>query len=156
MVLRDIDDEELHRFEDYGELQFTASHHAPRVGRHIFDADTDVAARFEIEPLGDFARGHVIAFAPRPWRVVDAEGHYHGRLVDTDTGQWTRIFEVRDGLANFDIVEAGNHHDVAGARLGEFDPLEPLPSVEPRDLAHRTAAVVPAQRVVAAGGERAR
>src|SRR5260370_33625913 len=113
MVLRDIDDEELHRFvdcafdlacndlrlgnlnfvalaahrfEDYGELQFTASHHAPRVGRHIFDADTDVAARFEIGPLGDFARGPVIAFAPRPWRVVEAEGAYHGRLGDTVSG----------------------------------------------------------------------
>src|SRR5260370_902585 len=57
-------------------------------------------------------------------------------------GSW--IVEVRDGRANFDIIEAGNHHDVTGARLGEFDPLEPLPSVEPRDLAHRSAAVVPA------------
>ena len=52
-----------------------------------------------------------------------------------------------------DVLDAGHGDDVARERALDLHPLEPLPGVDARQLAGRLRAVVPAQHVLAAGGE---
>ncbi len=56
----------------------------------------------------------------------------HGGLVDDDTRQRARIRRVGDRLADVDLIEAGERHDVAGPRLVDLDALEPFEHVEVR------------------------
>ena len=63
------------------------------------------------------AAGHVGALGAREGRIVDAEGHGDGRLVDLHEGQRIRHGRVADGVADQQLREAGDRHDVAHAHL---------------------------------------
>ena len=108
------------------------------------------------DALAEFARGHELALASGPGRIVDGKSHRDGGLIDANRGQRPWILEVGDRLADFDIFQTRNHHDISRLRAIDFDPLQTLPRVEMRDLAHAGGAVEVAQRVLAAVLHRAR
>ena len=57
----------------------------------------------------------ILAFGAGQRGIVGAEGHGDGRVIDVDERQRLRIVGVNDGLADHDVVDAGDGHNVAGA-----------------------------------------
>ena len=55
--------------------------------------------------------------------VVYHEKHGDGRLVDGDEGKLFDTVVRTDGLADVDLIDAGNGDDVAHFRRFHFDPL---------------------------------
>ena len=61
------------------------------------------------------------AFAAGPRRIVGAEDHGDGRFVDAQRRQRLGIFPVGDGVADADVLDAGDGDDVAGFGGRDFD-----------------------------------
>src|SRR5439155_26971104 len=121
--------------------------------RGVLDPQAPVAESLLEEALAQVARRDPAPGAPRPRARVDAEDHGDRRLVDPDGRKRRGTFAIGDGLADVDVLDAGHRDDVARERALDLDPLEPFPGVDVRQLAGRLRAVVPAQHVLAAGGE---
>ena len=87
-------------------------------GQHL---DRHVTDELAVETILEHAGGKlvVLAFAAGQRRVVGAEGHRDGRVVDVDERQRLRVVRVDDGLADHDVVDARDGDDVTGA--GGFD-----------------------------------
>ena len=68
-------------------------------------------------------------------------------------GSGTGALAVGDGVADVDLLDAGDRDDVAGARARHLAALEAVPGVEQRDLAGHLRAVGATERVLAAGRE---
>src|SRR5208282_1962144 len=137
-----------HGLDNHRQLQFAAAHHAPGVGRQLLDAGAHIAPRFEFDSFAQLPRGDKISFAARPWRIVHREGHRHGRLVDANRRQRTRVLEVGDRFTDRDVLDARHDHYLARTGGFSFDAREPLPSVDVGDLADQRLAVAPAKRIV--------
>src|SRR5690606_29442964 len=71
-----------HGFNQYRQVQFTTAGNLEFVGRvAFFDAQGDVVQQFLFQTLLDVAAGDELVFFVAERRVVDLEGHGHGRLV---------------------------------------------------------------------------
>ena len=79
-------------------------------------------------------RRHVLAFAAGHRRRVDAEDDRHRRLVDRDRRNRDLVLHVRDRLADRDVLDAGQAHDVAGGRFLDVDALQTIERVQLGDL----------------------
>src|ERR1035437_2150148 len=137
-----------HGLDNHRELQFAAAHHAPGLRRQLLDASAHIAPRFEFDSFAQLPRGDKISFAARPWRIVHRESHRHGRLVDANRRQRTRVLEVGDRFTDRDVLDARHDHYLARAGGFALDARESLPSVDMGDLADHSLAVAPAQRIV--------
>mgnify|MGYP003694780515 CR=1 FL=1 len=181
VVLRDVDEERLHRLhqlavllasddrrlrdlqlvalaahglDQHGELELAAAGDPQRVGRAgLLDPQAHVLARLGKEPLADLPRRHVLTLAAAPRRRVDAEDHGDGRLLDPDRRERHRVLAVGDRVANADLVDAADREDVAGARARDFFARETEPRVEQGELARQLGAVGATERVLTAGDE---
>ncbi len=132
-----------HHLDQDRELQLAAPGDLEGVGGVArLDPDRDVGQHFALEPLLELAAGDVGALAPRHRRGVDREDHADGRLVDPDRRQRDRPLEVREGLADAELVEAGDRHDVARPRALDLRALEAVVAVEHGDLGLDHRAVV--------------
>ena len=105
-----------HLLGKHGQCEFATALHFPgvrTVGRQHLDGH--VADELAIEAVLDHAGGKlvVLAFGAGKRGIVDAEGHGDGRVVNVDERQRTRIVRVDDGLADHDVVHAGDGDDVA-------------------------------------------
>ena len=107
-----------HLLGKHGQCEFATALHFPgvrTVGRQHLDGH--VADELAVEAVLDHAGGElvVLAFGAGKRGIVDAEGHGDGRVVNVDKRQRTRIVRVDDGLADHDVVHAGDGDDVARA-----------------------------------------
>ena len=100
------------------------------------DAECDVVDQLLVEARAQVAAGDVLALAPAQRRVVDLKGHADRRLVYQQRRQRLDHFGIADRVRDLQPVDAGKGDDVAGARLVQLDPLEP---VEGKDLQYPTA-----------------
>ena len=90
--------------------------------------DGHVTDELAVQTVLDHAGGELVVLALGAGQrgVVGAEGHGDGRIVHMDERQRLRVVGVDDGLADHDVVNAGNGHDVAGACGFDRDTLEAL------------------------------
>ena len=124
-----------HHLDQNRQLQLAAAEHfhlLRRVGR--LDPDGDVAEQLLVEAILDLPRGDELALASGHRRRVDAEDHRHRRLVDRDGRHRLAMLDIGNRLADRDVLDAGEADDVAGGRLVDVDPLEPLEGEELGDL----------------------
>ena len=88
-----------HRFDEDAQVHEATAGHLPRViPRDAVDAEGDVLFEFLDEALADLAAGDELSVATSKRRIVDAEGHGHSGLVDTDRSHGTGVLKVGDGL----------------------------------------------------------
>ena len=150
-VFGNIDDQQLHRFveravdlagddgglghlqlvafaahglDDDRELEFAAA--GDLEGVRLFgidDAEADVLFLLVKESLAELARGHEFSLASRPGRIVGAENHGDGGLVDAQGRKRLGILAVGDRIADADVLDAGDSDDVAGLGGGHFNAL---------------------------------
>jgi hypothetical protein len=149
-----------HLLDQDGQLELAAAADLERVARFRGqDLDRDVAQDLAIEAGLDLAAGHELAFAAGQRRGVDPEGHPQRGRVDVQARQRPGIGRVGQGVADRDLGQAGDRHDVARPCLGDLDPLDAVggleaghrpgqdvvrpgstePSVSPRRADHRDA-----------------
>ena len=132
-------------------MQLAAAEHLEGVGRVGFEhAQGDVGLQLLEQALAQVARGHVLAFLAGEGPVVGDELHLHRRLLDLEQRQHHGARDVGDGLADGQILHAGDGADVAGHRLGQLEALERLVA---EDLGHAEflalAVAVDAQHAIA-------
>ena len=118
-----------HLLGEHGQRQLATALDLPGVGavggQHL---DGDVADELAVQTVLDHAGGELVVLALGAGQrgVVGAEGHGDGRIVHVDERQRLRVVGVDDGLADHDVVNAGNGHDVTGARGLDRGALEAL------------------------------
>ena len=123
-----------HGLDQHRELQLAAARDVETVaGFRPGDPDRDVALGLAPQPLPEYARGGVAALLAGERRIIRGEGHGERRRVDRLGGQSFLHLEVAQRVRNGGAIEAGERHDVAGARFLEPDPLQ-APKGE--DLGH--------------------
>ena len=102
-------------------MEHTAAAHDPFVGvGTLFHTQGEVFLQFFLEALVDVARSAEFSLFAEERRVVDGKKHGHGRLVDGDGGQGFGVFEVADGVADFEVLESDYSADVAAVDGGYF------------------------------------
>ena len=82
------------------------------------NAQRDVALRFTKQTVADQAAGHLVAFGAGERRVVDHEGHRHGRRIDRLRLQWRLDQRIAERVGDSALGQARDGDDVAG--FGEF------------------------------------
>ena len=118
-----------HLLGKHGQRQLATALDFPSVGtvggQHL---DGHVTDELAVQTVLDHAGGELVVLALGAGQrgVVGAEGHGDGRIVHMDERQRLRVVGVDDGLADHDVVNAGNGHDVAGACGFDRDTLEAL------------------------------
>lgn len=106
------------------------------------DAQRHVMQQFLLQALLDVAAGDELAFAAGERRIVDLEGHAHGRLVDGQRRQRLDVLRVAQGIGDEQLLHAADADDVAGFRLGHLDALQAVVAHDLQDAAVALAAVV--------------
>src|SRR6185503_11241256 len=82
--------------------------------------------------------------------VVRHELHLHRRLFDLEQRQDRRAGDAGDGLADGEVLHAGDRADVTRRRLGQLEPLQRLVAEQLRDAELLARAVaVRAQQALA-------
>src|SRR5205807_9388671 len=98
------------------------SAHDEGVGRlGLRDAERDIALELADEPFAELSARHELALTSGERRVVHAEAHAEGRLLDADRRERPWLGGVGDGVAD-PSVDACHGDDVARRRL-----LHPVP-----------------------------
>ena len=97
-----------HLLHEDGERELASALDLPRVGPvGGKDADRDVADELAIEAVLDLAGGDLAALGPaRERRRVDADGHGDRGVVDRDERERARVVDVRERLADRDVLDA--------------------------------------------------
>jgi hypothetical protein len=125
-----------HVFEQDGEVQLAAAGDEEHVGvLRILDAQRHVDQQFLLQAVPHVARGDVLALAPRQRRRVDLEIHRQRGLVHVDRRQRLRRVESGQRRADRQVLDARDHHDVAGLRGIDRRALEALEREHLPDLA---------------------
>ena len=110
-----------HRLDQDRKVQFAAPADHELLGAiAVLDSQRNVGLDFAEEPFADLAAGDELAFAASERGVVDAEGHLHGRLFDGDDWQRHGDFGAGEGLADENVRDACDGHDVARRGAGQF------------------------------------
>ena len=123
-----------HGFHEDREVEFPAARNREGVGGvGGLDAKGDVPLQFPEEALAQLPGRHVLARPSGEGGVVDPEVHRERGPFDGDPAETVPAVGVRDRLADLHAFESRQRHDVAGARAGRFDPLQPVEAV---DLEH--------------------
>ena len=114
-----------HLLDQDGQLKLAAATDLERVcGLGRVDLDRDVAEHLAVESGLDLAARHIAAVLAGERRGVHAQGHAQRRRVDVQAWQRPRVSGVGDGVADRDLGDTRQRHDVAGAGLGHVDPLD--------------------------------
>ena len=121
-----------HRLDEDRELQLTAAEQGERIGRvGLLEADREVLASLADKALADLTAGQVLrrlALAGERGGV-DPDLHLDRRLLDDDALQrpaFPSRLEVDDRIADVDVLDAGDRHDLARRGLLRRDTLQPL------------------------------
>ena len=96
-------------------MHLAAAHDPERVGGGgVLYLQGHVLEQLAVEPVADLAAGDVLALTAGQGAVVDREGHLNGGVVDLDEGQGLHLGGVAQGVADGDVGQARESHDVAG------------------------------------------
>ena len=145
-----------HGFDQDSKLQLAPTHDAEGVRRvGLLDAQAHVLAQLGPQPFAQLSGRHELALTAGPRRGIHAEDHGDGRFVHPNRWQRLRCFTVGDRLADLNLLDTGDGHNVAGLGGLDFDPLEPLPTVELRHLAGHLRAIEATQGVETCRPQRA-
>mmetsp|Transcript_14187 Transcript_14187/g.43894 ORF Transcript_14187/g.43894 Transcript_14187/m.43894 type:complete len:374 (-) Transcript_14187:234-1355(-) len=108
------------------------------------DLQRDVSVQLLEEAVPDDAARELVALFSGQRRLVDRERHGHGGLLDLEGGERRGGALVDDRLADLDVGDAGEHDDLARARLGDFLPAEVVVDEEvvDFDVAHLAVGAV--------------
>ena len=127
-----------HGFDQYRQVQFTTAGDA-EFFRSITGLDTQchVVDQLTFQTLLDVAAGDELAFLTGEGRVVDLEGHGHGRLVHGQGRQCLDHIRITQGIGDVQLVQTGDADDVAGFGSIHFDTIQ---TVVTHDFQYTTAA----------------
>ena len=124
-----------HRLDEDRQMQFAAPGDQELVGGvGLLHAQGDVGFQFLEQPVAEIPGRDVFAFPPGEGAGVDREGHLDRRLVDRHGRQCQRLFGVRQRLADPDLGEPGDGHDLSGLDLVHFLALQPFEDQEVGDF----------------------
>src|ERR1019366_3040213 len=144
---RELEALAAHRLDSDREVQLAAARHAEGVGAvGLLHAHRDVRPQLLLEALADVAARDVLALAARERRIVHAEHHGDGRLVDVDGRERHRVLEIGQRLADRDLLDARNDDEVARVRFLDFDASQPFERHDLRDFGLRDGAIELADR----------
>ena len=108
-----------HGFNQDGKVQFAPAIHAERVGGlGVLHAQGNVRLHFLEQARAQVARGDKLPLRTREGRIVHTEIHGNRRLVNLHKSQRLGIGRVANRVANGQLVETANGHDIAD--LGAF------------------------------------
>ena len=121
-----------HGLDQDGELQFATARDVERIlAFRLFDLQRHIAFGFLEQAVADDAACHLVALGAGQRRVIDQEGHGHGRRVDRLGGQRLGDGRITERVCHGALGEACNGDDVAG--MGFLDRLA-LEAAEGEDL----------------------
>src|SRR5262249_16464526 len=113
-----------HGLDNDRQLEFTAAGDLKRVWLFgIDDAETDILFLLVKKSFSELARGHEFSLAPGPGRIVRAENHGDGGLVDAQGRNRPRSLTVGAGIGDADVVNAGHGNDITGLGGGQVNTL---------------------------------
>ena len=103
-----------HRLDEHAQMQHTATIDAPgRFFRAFLHAQRQVLLQLFVEAILDMTACDVLAVLSEERTVVDAEGHTHRRLVDSNRLECLGVLCVADGVANLKTVDTDHRADIA-------------------------------------------
>jgi hypothetical protein len=107
-----------HGLHQDAQVQDTAAEHQQSVGAFgLLDAHRQVLLDLLEETVAHVAAGHELAFLAEERRVVDGEEHAHGGFVHLELGQAFGVLGIGNGIADIEILQAHQGHDLAAANL---------------------------------------
>ena len=122
-----------HLLDEDRQLELAATADLERLARlGRADLDRDVAEDLAVEPRLDLAAGDELALATGERRRVDAERHAQRRRVDVEARQRPRVGRIGERVADRDLGQAGDAHDVARAGLLDVHALDAVRGLEAR------------------------
>ena len=114
-----------HRLDQHAQVQQAPPRHPERVLlRHLLHAKGHVRVQLLHQPVPHVTRRQKLPLATRKRRVVHAEDHRQGRLVHRDDRQRVRIVRVGHRVADPDLRNPRNRHDVPGSHVGRPNAAE--------------------------------
>src|SRR5580692_9440206 len=106
-------------------MQFTASAHFERVGGSGFaNAQRHVRFEFAHQPVAYLARRQKASLSSGERRIVDAEEHRDGGLVDRDGVNALGHGGIGERVADVQVVDSGDADDVTRTGFLYVDSLE--------------------------------
>ena len=126
-------------------MHLAAAHHAEAVGGSgVLHLQSHILQQLFLQAVADLAAGDELALLAGKGAVVDREGHLNSGVVDLDEGQRLHKGGVAQGVADGDVGEAGEGHDVARLRGLDGGAAVGLEAVQGGDAAfHGEVMVVP-------------
>src|SRR5699024_412575 len=108
-----------HGLNEDGQCHLATALNLPGVGAlGRLDLEGDVTDQFLIQAGLDHAGGQLVAAATAGHRGgVDTDGHGQCRLINGDAGQGDRVVQIGEGIADHDVLDAGDGGDVTGDNL---------------------------------------
>ena len=136
-------------------MQYAAAGDLERFSVDILYPQRDIALDLLEQTLAQLAAADILALLAEKRRIVDAEHHRDGRLVDRDGRHGLRRFGVADRVGDIDIGDADDRAEVAALDHAGLLPAEPLESEELLDLRVLNGSVALDDHQRLAGVERA-
>ena len=124
-----------HGLQQDAQVQHAASGHDELVGPSAgLDPQGHVVLQLPLQTAADLPAGDVLTVLPGEGRVVDAEGHRDGRLVDGDGVHGVRMIRIADGVADLELVHPRDRAEVARVDLGAVQLAQARETLERGDL----------------------
>ena len=103
-----------HGLDEDGQMHLTTAHDTEGIGGGgILHLQSDVLQQLFLQTVTDLAAGDILALTAGQRAVVDGEGHLDGGVVDLQEGQRLDMGGAAQGVADGDIGQTGESHDVA-------------------------------------------
>jgi len=103
-----------HGLDEDGQMHLTAAHDTEGIGGGgILHLQSDVLQQLFLQTVTDLAAGDILALTAGQRAVVDGEGHLDGGVVDLHEGQRLDIGGAAQGVADGDVGQTRESHDVA-------------------------------------------
>ena len=95
-------------------MHLTTAHDTEGIGGGgILHLQSDVLQQLFLQTVTDLAAGDILALTAGQRAVVDGEGHLDGGVVDLQEGQRLDMGGAAQGVADGDVGQTGESHDVA-------------------------------------------
>ena len=103
-----------HSLDEDGQMHLTTAHDTEGIGGGgILHLQSDVLQQLFLQTVTDLAAGDILALTAGQRAVVDGEGHLDGGVVDLQEGQRLDMGGAAQGVADGDVGQTGESHDVA-------------------------------------------
>ena len=107
-----------HGLDEDGQMQDAATEDGPLVlAVGGLNAQREVLLQFLFEALADVSAGQVFSVLAQEGRGIDGEQQAHRGLIHGDAFHGLGLLEIRQGVANLEVVDAGDGAKVAGAHM---------------------------------------